>query len=146
MVAIFGTSGGARLRGGRSARGFGRSPAGVAIRTLQLGQARLSTIPVPLHSSHIRLSLMTAVPDSRRYYTAKALAASRCYPGEAGQRGRASCTLEPACYQDKNSVKCGPQGGRQLAEPTIIRLDRMSELSSADTKASQGTLAARSEI
>ena len=36
IVAIFGTSGGARLRGGRSARGSGRSPAGVAIRTLQL--------------------------------------------------------------------------------------------------------------
>jgi hypothetical protein len=47
IVAIFGTSGGARLRGGRSARGSGRSPAGVAVRTLQLEQARLSTIPVP---------------------------------------------------------------------------------------------------
>jgi hypothetical protein len=82
---FFGTSGGARLRGGRSARGFGRSSGRAANTMPQLGQARPSTIPVPPHSSHIRSSLMTA-PDSRRRYGAEVVAQRWLAKSEARRR------------------------------------------------------------
>ena len=126
---FFGTSGGARLRGGRSPRGLGRSPSGAANTPPQLGHSRPSTIPVPLHSSHIRSSLMTA-PDLRRRYgaevvaqrwLAKSEARRRVHGGSGGRIAWTSCLRAQSTTRGYLLYRCAHHTGQRRVRRRIPR-------------------------